>query len=139
MAKPANPVVQLVDEDDVVRDSLKILLESHGFTVRDFRTTEAFLGADPPIEPACVVLGAHRVIRAGLDLLSRLARRGRVLPVIFVVGGGDEPQRQLALASGAFAYLERPAAEAALIPLVRAAMQQGDPTPAVRHRPRAGG
>ena len=39
------PTVQLVDDDDAVRDSLKTLLESHGLKVRDYKSAAEFLSS----------------------------------------------------------------------------------------------
>lgn len=132
-----DPLIFLVDEDDVVRDSLKILLESHGLPVRDFRSARAFLtAAKSPVKApaksatgfgsgACLVLGCNRLIVDGLDLLAALRRRDFDLPVIFFVGGGDKSQKLTVLEAGAFAYLERPAEEAALIQVIKAALADG--------------
>jgi FixJ family two-component response regulator len=51
-----------------------------------------------------------------------LARRGIAMPAIFIVGGGDAFTREAALAAGAFAYIERPVEETALIRAVGAAL-----------------
>ena len=37
------PTIYVVDDDDAVRDSLKILLESYQLTVRDFGSVPEFL------------------------------------------------------------------------------------------------
>jgi FixJ family two-component response regulator len=51
------------------------------------------------------------------------------LPVIFFVGGGDKSQKLTVLEAGAFAYLERPAEEAALIQVIKAALADGKTAP----------
>lgn len=113
----------LIDEDEIVRDSLKVLLESHGAQVRDFRTPADFLARGKPPRGGCLVLGFNRLIVDGLELVAILRRRGITLPVVFIVGGGDALTRAAALAAGAFAYLERPIEEAALIRAIRAALR----------------
>jgi two-component system response regulator FixJ len=113
--------VLLIDEDEVVRDSLKILLESHGVQVRDFRSAAEFMAMGKMARGGCLVLGYNRLIVDGLELIATLRRRGIGLPVIFIVGGGDALTKAAALAAGAFAYLERPIEETALIRAIRAA------------------
>lgn len=122
MLAPNDPQIFLVDEDDVVRDSLKVLLESHGMPVRDFRNAAEFLAEAGALRPGCLVLGHNREIVDGLELAAILRRRRITVPVIFIVGGGDAVTRSAALAAGAFAYIERPVEESALIRAVGAAL-----------------
>lgn len=124
--------VYLIDGGEVVRDSLKVLLESHGIAVEDFSAAEDFLAQRRPLREGCLVLGHNRLIVDGLELMVELRRRGIGLPVIFIVGGGNDLTRSAALAAGAFAYLERPAQEVALIRTIRAALRCGDGTPMAR-------
>jgi two-component system response regulator FixJ len=118
---PNEQLTYLIDEDDIVRDSLKVLLESHGMTVRDYRSAAEFT-AEPAPRAGCLVLSHNRAIGSGLDLAAALRRRGVAIPVIFMVGGGDATTRAAAQAAGAFAYIERPVEETALIRAVSAAL-----------------
>lgn len=122
MPDPGDPLILLIDDDDVVRDSLKVLIESHGMRVQDFRSAAEFLGGADPEQGACLVLGFNRLIRDGLELVSALRRRGARLPVIFTVGGGDAAKKSAVLAAGASAYLERPVEESALIRAIKSAL-----------------
>jgi two-component system response regulator FixJ len=114
--------VLLIDEDEVVRDSLKVLLESHGVQVRDFHNAAELMAVGKVARGGCLVLGYNRLIVDGLELIATLRRRGNGLPVIFIVGGGDALTKAAALAAGAFAYLERPIEETALIRAIKAAL-----------------
>lgn len=42
MVDDAEPIIYVVDDDEAVRDSLKLLLESHGMVVEDYRSSEEF-------------------------------------------------------------------------------------------------
>lgn len=119
---PAEQQIVLIDADDIVRDSLKVLLESHGMRVRDFRAAGEFLAAGSAPGDGCLVLGFNRNTVEGLDLVATLRHRGIRLPVIFVVGGGNASVKAAVLAAGACAYLDRPVEEAALIRTVRSVM-----------------
>ena len=112
----------LIDEDEAVRDSLKVLLDSHSVQVRDFRTVAEFLAVDTVGQGDCLVLGYNCLGVEGLDLIQALRRRGFTLPIIFIAGGGDATTRPTALAAGAFAYLERPVDEATLVRAIKAAL-----------------
>ena len=122
MVQTADQQIFLIDEDDIVRDSLKVLLESHGMQVRDFRSAAEFLSQPAISRGGCLVLGHNRQIVDGLKLMEALRRRSSLLPVIFIVGGGDATTKATAIAANAFAYLERPIEEIALIHTIRAAL-----------------
>ncbi len=124
MVPPADQQIFLIDEDEVVRDSLKVLLESHGIPVRDFRHAADFL-AEMKSARGCLVLGFNRLIVDGLELIATLQRHGMAMPVIFIVGSGDAVTKAAALSAGAFAYLERPIAEAGLVRAIKAALNRG--------------
>src|SRR5262245_34077806 len=102
--QPDEPQIFLIDDDEVVRDSLKVLLESHGVQVRDFRKPAEFLAQAGAPRTGCLVLGHNRSIGEGLELLTALRRRGVTLPVVFIVGGGDAVTKAASIAAGAFAY-----------------------------------
>jgi two-component system, LuxR family, response regulator FixJ len=119
---PNDQQIFLIDADDVVRDSLKVLLESHGLPVHEFRSAEEFLADMGAPGSGCLVLSYNRAIANGLELAATLRRRGVATPVIFIVGGGNATTKAAALAAGAFAYIERPVEETALIRAVTAAL-----------------
>src|SRR5262245_1389981 len=85
---PNDQQIFLIDADEVVRDSLKVLLESHGMPVQDFRSANEFMAETGAARTGCLVLGYNRAIADGLELAAGLWRRGVTMPVIFIVGGG---------------------------------------------------
>ncbi|HET7911739.1 MAG TPA: response regulator [Pseudolabrys sp.] len=111
--------IMLIDQDEVVRDSLKILIESHGMQVEEFRSPTDFLERNDFGRQGCVVIGSNRHTVDSLDLLNTLRKRGTRLPVVFIVGGGNALTRTTALAFGAAAYLDRPIEETTLIRTIR--------------------
>lgn len=122
MVQTSDQQIFLIDEDEVVRDSLKVLLESHGIQVRDFRNAAEFLAQPGISRGGCLVLGYNRQIVDGLKLMEALKRRSSVMPVIFIVGGSDAAAKAAAIAAGAFGYLERPIEETVLIRTIKAAL-----------------
>jgi FixJ family two-component response regulator len=114
--------IYLVDQDDVVRDSLKVLLESHGLHVQDFRSPSELLRSGDLARAGCLILGFNRHIMDGVDFAAALHKRNLDLPIIFIVGGGDASTRAATSGVGAFAHLERPVREATLIRTIRDAL-----------------
>src|SRR5215510_10876768 len=83
------PIVYVVDDDDAVRDSLKVLLESYDLSVRDFGSVPDFLDAVESNRAACLVLDLHLPVIGGFDVMNTLGQRGSCLPVIIMTGRGD--------------------------------------------------
>jgi len=117
--------VYVVDDDDGVRDSLKILLESYGARVAAFGSTEAFLRDYRPNAHACLVLDQHLPGATGLDFLATAEGARLGLPVILVTGRGDPALRSRALAAGCFAYLEKPVDDGVLVAKIERAIANG--------------
>jgi two-component system response regulator FixJ len=110
-----NPVVFIVDDDDAVRDSLKLLLEIHGLAVEDFGSTEDFARGFRRPPCGCLVLDQHLPVTSGLDFLASPAGRELGIPVILVTGRGDDGLRARAREMGVLAYLDKPVADEALL------------------------
>jgi FixJ family two-component response regulator len=108
VAEASRTVIFIVDDDDAVRDSLRLLLEAHGMTVEDYESTADFAAAFRPQPRACLILDLHLPGMSGLDYLASLGKAGPELPVIMVTGRGDDASRERALELGAFAFLDKP-------------------------------
>jgi two-component system, LuxR family, response regulator FixJ len=117
------PTIYVVDDDDAVRDSLKMLLESYQLTVRDFGSVPEFLNGLDAVDNSCLVLDLHLPAMGGFDVMKTLARRGIRLPVIVITGGGDAQTRARALEAGAMAFLEKPVDDQALMGAITSALR----------------
>ena len=117
MSKPANRTVCIVDDDEAVRDSIGLLLESNGFVIRSYSSADAFLKA-PDRDMACLILDLHMPGTSGLELLQLLRRGGQSQPV-FVVSGRRDPGLDAEVrAAGATDLLSKPFDDQALLNLV---------------------
>jgi two-component system, LuxR family, response regulator DctR len=125
------PVVYVVDDEDVVRDSFAWLLRSRRLLSQAFSSAEAFeafVDQQPvawPAAPACLLLDVRMPGMSGLVLFQRLAARGLLpaLPVIFLTGHGDVPTAVDAVKSGAFDFVEKPFSNNALVDRLELALQ----------------
>jgi len=102
------PTVHVVDDDEAVRDSLSILLETHGIDVKTYDSCNSFLSARPAAANACLVLDLHLPAMSGLDLLDQYPPRQLGMPVILISGRMDPQSMARALAAGAIAVVEKP-------------------------------
>lgn len=118
-------MIFIVEDDDGVRDSLRLLLECEGFIAQEFASARQFLDAGRPGDGDCLILDVHMPGMSGLDLLERLRRRGDMLAVIVISGRPDTATRNRAQAAGAIAMVEKPYGPEELIDLVRLALDPG--------------
>lgn len=100
--------VCVVDDDEAVRDSMRILLESLGMEVTDFRSATDFLAQDGETDVGCLLLDLHMPGMTGLELLEHLRDEGTRLPTIIITGRSDPVLRERAIRAGALALLDKP-------------------------------
>jgi two-component system response regulator FixJ len=122
MVSTAERTVFIVDDDEVVRDSLKVLLESRQFTVEDFASGRDFLDRRDGSQAGCLVLDIHMPDMTGIDLLRRLRKEGDPIPVIMVTGRQDAAIRAQAESLGALAFLDKPIAHKQLFAAIEKAL-----------------
>ena len=122
VTKAAGSLIYIVDDDDAVRDSLRLLLETYGMTVEDFGSTAEFSAAERQHPRACLILDLHLPVMGGLEYLASRPKDAARLPVIVVTGRSDEASKARALELGAVDFLEKPVD---LLPLIRSGSTSG--------------
>lgn len=100
-------LIFVVDDDADVRDSMRVLLESAGYPVKDYPSAKAFL-ADGVSAGGCLIADIRMPEMDGLQLQEEIARRNIALPVIIVTGHGDVPLAVRAMKAGAVDFIEKP-------------------------------
>ena len=124
MTTEAQPTVFVVDDDEAVRGSLKLLLKSIGLPVMTFSSAPDFLAAYRPDQAGCLILDIRMPGMSGLELQQQLNVRGAVIPVVFISGHGDIPMAVEAMQHGAFDFLQKPFRDQDLIDRVQKAMER---------------
>ena len=120
----AEPIL-IVDDDADVRDSLRALLESAGFDVRDFDSAKAVLADGDLAHGACLIADIRMPDMDGLALQEELAHRKVGLPVIIVTGHGDVPLAVRAMRAGAVDFIEKPFDDELLLQSIQQALAVG--------------
>ena len=122
MTKTSPRIVYIVDDDEAVRESTQVLLESYGFAVRSCDSAHAFLEGFEPDDAGCIILDIHMPEMGGIELLSLLRSRGIYTPVIAITGRADKALDETAKRAGALALLSKPTDDEDLLQLVEQAV-----------------
>jgi two-component system response regulator FixJ len=137
----AGGLIDIVDDDEAVRDSLEALLLAAGFETRSFASAESYLDAAGRERACCCLLDVRMPGKDGLGLLAELERQGASVPVVIMTGHGDVPMAVRAMKLGARDFIEKPFDADTLLSAVhsaaaarRAAVGPPDADPALLRR-----
>jgi FixJ family two-component response regulator len=118
------PIVFVIDDDELVRHTVKDLLRSVGLRVEAFGSGQEFVQSKRPDVPGCIVLDVRLPGASGLEFQRTLAESSIGLPVIFISGHGDIPMSVRAMKSGAIAFLTKPLREQEFLDAVQAGIER---------------
>lgn len=124
MTREPSALVFVVDDDEAVRSSTKLLLKSIGLAAVSYSSAQEFLEHYDPQQPGCVVLDVRMPGMSGLELQQLLNLRGAIIPLIFITGHGDIPMAVEAMQHGAFDFLQKPFRDQDLLDRVQRALQK---------------
>jgi FixJ family two-component response regulator len=111
-------LLSVVDDDEMLRESLPDLLREVGFEARAFSSGQEFLSSKYVDETSCLILDVAMPGMSGLDVQQELKRRGQAIPIIFITGQKDEDIRKQASRQGAAKFLYKPFSDNALLDAV---------------------
>ena len=124
MTAETAPIVYVVD-DDSVRASLKLLIESSGYHVVTFKSAEDFLDSSVGEIPCCLILDIHLPGMSGFNLQKHLVKSQARIPVIFITGHDRYRMEDGAMRLGAIAYLRKPFDEQYLLDAIQLVCEKG--------------
>lgn len=116
--------VDIVEDDDSLRNSLLDLLTFAGYRVRAWRDAAAFLDNLPKSAPSVVITDMRMPEMTGLELHAALIERGRNMPVIYISGESSLPQGIQAMKIGALDFLVKPFSREDLLRAVVAGIEK---------------
>ncbi|MBI5968902.1 MAG: response regulator [Deltaproteobacteria bacterium] len=111
--------VWIVDDDESVRDSLRLMLEASGYAVCKFKSAEDFLDSGFGVNSFCLILDIRLPGMSGFNLQEHLLRSQNKIPVIFITGHDRDRMEEEAMSLGAIAYLRKPFDEQHLLEAIR--------------------
>jgi FixJ family two-component response regulator len=124
--KKFKPLIAIVDDDTSVCRAVRRLVRSLGMDAETFTSGQEFLDlldAMPSFKPDGLILDVQMPGMNGLDVQTRLATRGHLVPVIFITAHDEVGIREKALAAGAVAFLRKPFNDALIIKTLQEALK----------------
>ena len=119
----ATPTVFVVDDDEEVRNGVKLLLESVGLSVVCYASAVDYLNSFDPRLPGCLVVDIRMPGMSGLDMQEKLAEEPIHPPVIVITGHADVPMAVRAVKTGAVDFIEKPFRDQILLDSVHRALE----------------
>jgi FixJ family two-component response regulator len=116
--------VFVVDDDEAIRGSMRMLLRSVGLTPVTHASAQEFLADFDPEQPGCALIDVRMPGMSGLELQHELNLRGAIVPVIFITGHGDIPMAVEVMQQGAFDFLQKPFRDQDLLDRVQRALER---------------
>jgi len=120
--------VYIVDDDNAVRNALRMLFRTAALEAETFSSADAFLEDADLTQRCCVLLDIRMPGMTGTALHDELLRRGVRVPIIFITGHGDIPMAVDAMRKGAFDFIEKPFDDEQLLARVLEALEQQQKT-----------
>ena len=115
-------LISVVDDDESVRKSTTLLIESLGFQAAAFESAGSLLKSSQLRETSCLIIDVRMAGMNGLQLQSHLAAAGYKIPIIFITAYDDRESRQRAMQAGAVAFLSKPFTDEPLLQTLRSAL-----------------
>ena len=119
------PVVRIIDDNEVMRQSWIFLLEDEsGWEVKAYEDAQDFLKHDDFEKPGAILLDVRMPKMSGLELQEYLQQISVTLPIIFISGHGDIDMAVHVLKRGAVDFLQKPVDDERLIDALHLAVQK---------------
>jgi len=119
-------IVYVVDDDEAVRHSLELLLQSVERNVRTFSSAQSFLDNYDSSKPGCLILDVRMPEISGLELQRLLNEKNLRIPTIIITGHGDVPLAVRAMKAGAVDVIEKPFNDQTLLDSIEKAIAKSE-------------
>ena len=119
----AENLISIVDDDEAVRRTTTLLIESFGFRAATFESAESFLKSGHLHDTSCLIVDVQMPGMNGLQLQSHLAAAGCGIPVIFITAYENHDSRRRAMQAGAAGFLGKPFSDEQLLQTIDSALR----------------
>ena len=117
-------LITVIDDDESVRRTTTLLIESFGFGAAAFDSAEKFLSSGHLNDASCLIVDVQMHGMNGLQLQRQLAAAGCRIPIIFITAYDDKETRRQAMHAGAIAFLGKPFSDEQLLQSIRLALHE---------------
>jgi FixJ family two-component response regulator len=119
----ARNLISVIDDDESVRRTTTLLIESFGFRAAAYESAESFLRSGQIRDTSCLIVDVQMPSMNGLQLQSHLAAAGCGIPIIFITAYESTDSRQRAMRAGAAAFLGKPFSDEQLLQTIRSTLR----------------
>jgi FixJ family two-component response regulator len=116
--------VYVIDDEQDVRDALRMLLKSISLDVETFASALEFLDHYQVDWPGCVLADIRMPGMSGIELQEKLNTMGAPIPVIVISGHADVPTAVRVIQEGAIDLLEKPFSDQRMLDKVHQAINR---------------
>jgi FixJ family two-component response regulator len=116
------PLIPVVDDDDSMREAVRGLMKSLGYTAEAFASAEEFLSSRQVSRTSCLIADVQMPGMTGLELHRHLVASGKTIPTILITAYPDDSVRERALADGVVGYLSKPFDENDLLACIHSSL-----------------
>ena len=116
------PLISVVDDDESMREAVRGLMKSLGYTAEAFASAEEFLNSRQVLRTSCLIADVHMPGMTGLDLHRHLVASRKTIPTILITAYPDDSVRERALGDGVACYLSKPFDENDLLACIRSSL-----------------
>lgn len=118
--------IYLVDDDELVLETLSSVLFHAGYQVKTYLSAREFIAESDRIRRGCLIVDLIMPELGGLELQSLMQEKNIDVPVIFLSGAASIESAVLAMTKGAYTFLQKPVNNQELISAIRTAIEQHD-------------
>jgi FixJ family two-component response regulator len=120
------PTIVIVDDDDLNREAIKILIRALRYNVQAFGSAEEYLESGQVHNTSCLISDIQMPGMSGGDLQKRLIAGGNQIPIIFMSGLCIEVMRTCVIETGVSGFLNKPIDVECLIECLNRALKNFD-------------
>jgi two-component system, chemotaxis family, CheB/CheR fusion protein len=114
--------VHVIDDDPLIRETMRRLFEAEGWSAVTYESAEEFLASSRPASMTCLLIDSVLPGMSGIELIRHLRAENSSLPAVVLTGHGDATTAVAALKAGASDLIEKPASAIQLLDSVRKAI-----------------
>lgn len=110
MPQRERPKILIIDDDHLVRETVRLALQHHGFDVATIESPEAARLVVRQSQPDAIIMDLYMPEKNGLELCRELKKdeKTKHIPVMIFTGSNETIDVLSGIEAGAFTYVTKP-------------------------------